>query len=279
MEVRPAWPLRLPFGGKDGLARRRGGVLERLVHIEGCPAVVRAAQPARDRVVIGAWADEGCDVAEEAIRRMRFVLGVDDDLRPFYERFRDDPLIGPSVRRNPELRVSRRPEPFEALAWAVCEQLIDYDRAAAIERRLVRKWGRQCPTTGLRDSPPAERLAGAAPAELEACDLAARRATALIRCAREVARGRVDLHADDPEPGWRRLRAIPVTTGSVVGDIDSSGDVRFAPAGDLSFRKLVGRMRTGGDPSARAEEDEVREVFAPYAGWAGLAGAHALRAA
>ena len=25
---------------------------------------------------------------------MRFALGVDDDLRPFHERFRDDPLIG-----------------------------------------------------------------------------------------------------------------------------------------------------------------------------------------
>ena len=32
---------------------------------------------------------------------MRFATGVDDDLRPFHERFRDDPVIGRAVRANP----------------------------------------------------------------------------------------------------------------------------------------------------------------------------------
>ena len=90
-EVRPAWPYRLPRGGPDGvLRRRRDGGLERLLHVEGTPAIVRVGQPARDRVVLVAGADSP-DVAEEAVRRMRFALGVDDDLRPFYERFRSDP--------------------------------------------------------------------------------------------------------------------------------------------------------------------------------------------
>jgi hypothetical protein len=48
------------------------------------------------------------------------------------------------------------------------------------------------------------------------------------------------------------------------------------PAGDLNYLKLVGRLRTGGNPHARVGEDEVRAFFAPYEGWAGLAGAHAL---
>jgi 3-methyladenine DNA glycosylase/8-oxoguanine DNA glycosylase len=49
------------------------------------------------------------------------------------------------------------------------------------------------------------------------------------------------------------------------------------PAGDLAYLKLVGRLRTG-DPRARASEEEVNELFAPYAPWSGLAGAFALRA-
>ena len=138
-EVRPVWPYRLPRAGRDGvMRRRRDGGLERLVHVEGVPAIVRVGQPARDRVVLVAGADSP-DVAEEALRRMRFALGVDDDLRPFYERFRSDPLIGRSVRARPHLRVIRRPEPFEALAWAICEQLIEFDRAAAIQRRTIRR--------------------------------------------------------------------------------------------------------------------------------------------
>ena len=50
------------------------------------------------------------------------------------------------------------------------------------------------------------------------------------------------------------------------------------PAGDVGYLKLVGRLRSGGDPHARASEDEVREAFAPYGEWAGLAGWHALGA-
>jgi 3-methyladenine DNA glycosylase/8-oxoguanine DNA glycosylase len=49
------------------------------------------------------------------------------------------------------------------------------------------------------------------------------------------------------------------------------------PAGDLAFLKLVGRLRSGGDPWARATVEEVEEVFAPYEPWAGIAGMHALR--
>lgn len=281
VEIRPAWPFRLPRGGMDGVARRRGTVFERLVHVEGERAIVRAAQPGADRVVVGAWSAGGRDVCTEAIARVRFALGVDDDLRSFYERFRFDALIGPSVRRSPHLRVTRRPEPFEALAWAICEQLIDYGRAVEIERRIVRRWGARCPRTGLRDVPAAVRLAQIAPAELESCDLSAGRALALRRAALEVARGRVDLRAADQERGWARLRRIPGIGAWTVDILALLGQGRYdvLPAGDVSYRKLVGHLRSGGVPGARVEEDEVRAFFAPYGGWAGLAGAHALHGA
>lgn len=279
-EVRPPWPFRLPTAGRDGLWRRSGGVLERLLHLEGQPAIVRVAQPAPERVVVGAWSVAGADVAEAAVARTRWMLGVDEDLGEFHARFRDDPLIGASVRRFPHLRVTRRPAPFEALAWAVCEQLIEYDRAVRIERRLVHGWGRRCAITGLRDAPDAEAVAGIAPAELERCDLAARRSLTLRRVAREVASGRVDLEAPDHEAHWRRLRRLPGVGSWTIGILALHGQGRYdvLPSGDLAYRKLLGRLRSGGDPAARGEEAEVNELFAPYGAWKGLAGAHALRA-
>lgn len=283
-EIRPPWPFRLPGAdGMDGVARRRNGVLERLLHVEGQPAVVRAAQPSADRVVLGARAERP-DVAEEAIARMRFALGVDEHLGAFYDRFRDDAVIGPSVRARPHLRVKRRPDPFEALAWAVCEQLIEYERAAAIERRIVGRLGRRAfgwdGATVLRDLPEPATLAAAAPALLQSFDLAAGRALALVRVAREVARGRVDLRAADHERGWRRLRRIPGIGSWTIAVLALHGQGRndVLPAGDLAFLKLVGRLTGGGDPHARATEEEVLAYFAPYEGWAGLAGVHALGA-
>jgi DNA-3-methyladenine glycosylase II len=276
-EVRPAWPVRLPGGGPDGvLRRRREGGIERLLHVEGVPAGVRVGQPARDRVVLVAGADSP-DVAEEALARMRFALGLDDDLRPFYERFRDDPLIGRSVRSRPHLRIIRRPDPFEALAWAICEQLIDFDRAAAIQRRIVFKLGRRCARTGLRDLPAAATLAATAPALLQSLDLSAGRAVAMRRAAREVASGRADLLAAEHERAWRRLRAIPGIGSWTIEMLALYGQGRYdqIPAGDLGYLRVVGRIRSG-DPRKRATEDEVRAFFARYDGWAGLAGAHLL---
>jgi 3-methyladenine DNA glycosylase/8-oxoguanine DNA glycosylase len=280
VEVRPVGPFRLRGGGMDGLLRRRGGVLERLLHDGDEPVLVRVAQPARDRVVLGARARTHA-AAAYGIERMRFALGVDEDLRAFHRRFARDPLIGRSLRRRPWLRVSRRPDPFEALAWAVCEQLIEYERAAAIERRLLASLGRRWvgwdgADSRLRDLPTPAALAGTAPALLESFDLAASRAIALVRVAREVARGRVDLHSGEHERGWRRLRAIPGIGSWTVEMLALHGQGRHdqVPAGDVGLLKLVGRLLSGGDPYARARENEVREFFAPYEEWAGLAAAH-----
>ena len=278
LELRPRWPVRLPRGGRDGVLRRRGGVLERLLHVRGRPVIVRAAQPAADRVVLGAWADEP-DAADEALRRLRFALGLDEDLRPFYDRFRADPLIGPSLRRAPWLRPGRRPRPFEALVWAICEQLIEIERAQAIERRIVRALGQRCPETGLCDVPEPAALAGCAPARLESFDLSARRSLTLVRAARQVAAGRADLDGADPEPAWRRLRTIPGIGRWTIDMLALHGHGRLdaLPAGDLGLLKLVGRVRSCGNPRARAEEPEVRALFARYEPWRGLAAAHALR--
>ena len=152
-EVRPRWTFRLSRRtGLDRVARIRGGVLHRLLHRGDDPVVIRVAQISADRVLFGAQADSR-EVAEWGIERMRAALAIDLDLRPFYERFRFDPLIGAAVRANPGLRPHGRPDPFEALAWTVCEQLIEYERAAAIQRRLVARLGRRCAVTGLADSP------------------------------------------------------------------------------------------------------------------------------
>ena len=283
MQVAPRGPFQLPrWNGADGMLRRRGGVLERLLHHGEEPVVVRVARTTGGEVIFEARAASRA-AAEYGIQRMRFALAVDEDMRPFVRRFARDPLIGRSLRRRPWLRAARRPEPFEALAWAICEQLIDYERAAAIERRMVaalgRRWvGGDGRDSGLRDLPAVSVLAGTAPARLQSFDLGAGRALTLVRAAREVARGRVDLHAPEHERGWLRLRAIPGIGPWTVEMLALRGQGRHdqVPAGDLGLLKLAGRLLSGGDPRAVAQEQQVRELFAPYGEWAGLAAAHVL---
>ena len=250
----------------------RDGALVRVVYAEGAAAVVRA-WVAGGRVRFKAEGPSR-EVALAAIERMRFALGTDHDLRDFHRRFVRDELIGPVIRRQPWLRPRRRPEPFEALAWAVCEQLIESRRAAGIQRRIVRRLGLRSSCGTLQSPPPAERLAACAPAELDACGLAPKRSLALIRAAREVASGRADLSRH--EPSWRRLRAIPNIGNWTLEMLAVAGQGRDdqLPALDVAYLKFVGLAAGLG---RRATEEEVREFFAPYGEYAGLAGCYALQ--
>jgi 3-methyladenine DNA glycosylase/8-oxoguanine DNA glycosylase len=246
-------------------------------------ALTRALWIGEEQVVVRAWAaGRAVRIRAEAatektaavgIERMRFALGVDHDLGEFHRRFRWDALIGPVIRRSPWLRPRRRPEPFEALAWAVCEQLIESGRAAAIQRRIVRRHGRRSACGTLRAPPSAAWLAGRSPAELDACGLAPKRSIALIRAAREVASGRADL--SEHEPAWRRLRAIPNIGNWTLEMLAVAGQGRDdqLPALDVAYLKFVGAAAGLG---RRATEDEVREFFAPYEEYAALAGHYAL---
>ncbi|MHB8532325.1 MAG: hypothetical protein ACYDC2_06365, partial [Solirubrobacteraceae bacterium] len=85
-----------------------------------------------------------------------------------------------------------------------------------------------------------------------------------------------DLHDPDHERGWRRLRRLPGIGPWTVEMLALHGQGRHdqLPAGDLGLLNLVGRALSGGDPEVFAEEAQVREFFAPYGEWAGLAAAH-----
>ncbi|MBA2793746.1 MAG: DNA-3-methyladenine glycosylase 2 family protein [Thermoleophilaceae bacterium] len=273
-DVVPVGPFRMPGAGRDGVLRRDGSVLERLMHLGDEPVTVRAWVAGGGVRVCAEAATR--ELAKEGVERMRFALGTDHDLRPFQQAFKRDPLLGPVIRRMPWLRPRRRPEPFEALAWAVCEQLIDGGRAVEIERRLVARHGRRSACGSLRDVPSAGVVGGLSPAQVEACGLSPRRSVTLVRAAREVASGRADLARH--EPSWRRLRAIPGIGPWTLESLAFYGQGRDdqLPAGDLAYIKLIGRLARLG---RRATEGEVRAFFEPYAPFTALAGTYLVHAA
>jgi 3-methyladenine DNA glycosylase/8-oxoguanine DNA glycosylase len=268
-DVTPPGHYRMPGAGRDGVTRRRGRALVRAIH-HGEECAVVAAWATRGGVRLRSQGPSH-EAATYALGRMRFALGVEHDLAPFQARFKSDRLLGPILRRMPWIRPGRIADPFQALAWAITEQLIEVERAFAIQRRLTWRFGRRSACGTLVDSPSAQAIAGRAPAELQACDLSAGRSLALVLCAREVATGRVDLAAEDHERGWQRLMRIREIGPWTLQKLAFHGQGRDdqLPAGDLAYIKLVGGLAGLG---RRATEDEVREFFAPYAPYAGIAG-------
>jgi 3-methyladenine DNA glycosylase/8-oxoguanine DNA glycosylase len=272
----PVGEYRMPGAGRDGVLRRRGRAIVRALHLGDDCAVV-AAWPRPSAIRIRAQAPSR-PAAVYAVERMRFALGVDHDLRPFHRAFCRDPLLGPAIRRWPWIRPTRIAEPFQALAWAIAEQLIEVERAFAIHRRLAFRYGRRSPCGSLVDAPSAAEMAARAPAELQACGLSAGRSLAMILCAREVAAGRADLASGDHEAAWARLLRIRGIGPWTIEKLAYLGQGRddMLPAGDIAYLKLAGRLL---DLRRRATVDEVRELFAPYEPYGALAGTYALAAA
>ena len=214
------------------------------------PVVVRVAQTSADAVLFGAGRATRA-AAERGIERMRVALGVDQDLRPFHERFRFDPLIGAAVRADPGLRLGGAAGPLRS---ADLGDLRAADRVRARGRDPAaagrRGYGRRCARSGLRDAPTAR------------CDRRPRAGRA--GRARPLAGPRAGARSAAPARS-RRVASIcwrPITSAGGGGcgrsrasapgrsrrsRCSGQGRVDQLPAGDLAYIKLVGRLLTG-DP-------------------------------
>ena len=285
-EVRPPSPFRIGRGSTDRTLRVDRGIATRLLQVDCRPVLVRAWQPGPGRVKFRAEAvdptrmtvppvcDEllpaGREELATAIERMRIALGVDEDMSAFPQRFRRDPLVGPIIRRRPDFRPSRRIWPWEALAAAVCGQLIEASRAAIIERRIVGRWGARIGEgrTALRDVPSAAVIAGRAPAELQSMDLSGGRSVALRKLAVAVSRGHGDIASPQSDARFLAIPEIGPWTVQCLA-LFGRGEADALPAGDLGYIKLVGHLANLG---RRATVPEVEEFYAPYEPYRGLVG-------
>jgi 3-methyladenine DNA glycosylase/8-oxoguanine DNA glycosylase len=229
------------------LLRIEGGVVRRAMVIDG---ELMLAEAAWRGDVVHLRAED-----ERAIARMRFVLALDDDLEPFHRAHRRDPVLGRIIKARPKLRVIRKPEPFEALAWAVIEQLIDTQRAGNIAWAFTRKYGTRH-ASGAWAAPPREAFQNQA--ALEQAGLAPTQARTLAR----VARVPLERAATVRGIGEWTLAHLDLF-GHGVYDVPLAKDVGMRNA----YARMVG-VRTGS--ISEAEFAEVLERFKPWQGLAAM---------
>ena len=249
----PPWPFRIGARlGRRASCAAAARRCMRLLHVGDEPVLVAVAQTAPERVLFAARAATEA-AAAAAIARMRFATGVDDDLRPFYERFARRPGDRPArCGRARTCASTAAPTPWEALAWAITEQLIELERAMAIQRRLFRRFGRRCPPLGLRDMPTPAAMAGAGAGRAA---VARPRAQARARAAPRGARGRRrPRRPRGPRQraggGCARSPSIGPWTLEMLS-LYGQGRYDLVPAGDLGFIKLVGRLHDRPPEGAR----------------------------
>jgi 3-methyladenine DNA glycosylase/8-oxoguanine DNA glycosylase len=263
LRARGPYSLRLSTRlGSDAtrIASRSG--LRAVYEVDGRLEIAEARQRPDGELLVRAPSDE-------AIDRLRFTLGIDDDHSEFLERFSRDPFLGLTIRTFRGLRPLRCATVTQALLRALCGQLISAKRAREDERRIVRA---ATPSLeGLHPAPSPERLGRFSPAELRALGLGGPRASALVRLCRSVPLER--LRGVSTEAAAARLgresRIGPWSVGVVC--IEGLGRYDRGLVGDLGLVKLLSRMR-----GRRVEGWETAELLEPYGEWAGLASVYML---
>lgn len=208
--------------------------------------------------------------SEHGVDRVRWILALDDDHSEFLARFRDDELLRRPVRELRGLRPLRVPTVAQALLRALCGQLIESDRARALERSIVRAVAAE--RRGCYAAPPTGAcLSRRSPAELRRLGLHARRGATLVRLCGSLDLERLrEVPIDAAEARLTRERGLGPWSFGVIA-LEGLGSYRYGLVGDLGLMKLAAALR-----GRWVEADETAELLEPYGEWAGLAGVYLL---
>lgn len=130
----------------------------------------------------------------EAVRRL---LGLVLDPQPFEQAFGQDPYLGPLIRQRPGLRLAQTATPFEALTWAVMGQQVNLTFALQLRRTFIEL--ADVRRDGEFYYPDALAASAIRAEDMTGRKFSGAKAQTLVRLARLVADGELDLESLEPE--------------------------------------------------------------------------------
>jgi DNA-3-methyladenine glycosylase II len=263
VEMRAAAPFLLSASsGPSDLTRRfRGGVLELAFPTPAGAASARVWQlpdgTLRSHI-------RGTDL-DEAAARLRELLWIDLDHRPFLSLAERDELLRPLRHKLAGMRPVSLGTPEHALVRGVAGQLVRWSDAQQIERRILFQAVPRPPAGGLRLPPGRADLRRLSPAMLERAGLSPARAVALARAA---AVDWSSMTGDTTTKIAGRVRSFrglgPWTAASVL--LHGFGRLDYGLAGDLGLIRIATRLQ--GSPASVEDTQRLLEGYGP---WQGLA--------
>jgi DNA-3-methyladenine glycosylase II len=211
------------------------------------------------------------DDVESATDRVSWLLGVDQDLAPFYELGRADQAMAGLVEQFYGLHLPHTASVFEALVLAVLGQQISTSVARIIRTLLIETFGPSAEFDGeiYYAFPRPASIWASSPAELHTMKLTQRKS--------EYVHGLAG-SALDPEMGLERLEEL--TDREIVEKlvalrgvgmwtaqwalIRAVGRPDALPLGDLALRRVVSRLFMDGEDVNDAKVEEIAQRWSPY---------------
>lgn len=271
------------FQARSGTDNVEGGVYRRLLDLDGrlVLAAVRSTGSVDSPELAIELRGNGLTDAdgEVAAAQVRWMLGTDQELAPFYALAESDPVLAGLARQFRGLHLPRTATPFEALTVAILGQQISASVARTMRTLLIERYGARYVTPAEAGGdgatyfafPRPEAILSALPEEL--------RELKLPRSKAEYVRV---IAAEALEPGWNELYELPddevvrrLTALRGVGNWTAQwalvrGLARpdALPLGDLALRRAVSRLWRDGATVTDSEVKAIAERWRPWRSYA-----------
>ena len=263
------------FQSRYGTDTLEGGVYRRLLDLGDklVLASVRSAGTTDDPEL--ALELRGPELGPEDValakERVSWLLGVDQDLLPFYELGRADKAMAGLVERFYGLHLPHTATVFEALVLAVLGQQISTSVARIIRTLLIETFGPSARFDGetYYAFPKPEAIWASSPAELYTMKLTRRKSEYVHGLAGSALDGAVGLESlgglTDQQivEKLTALRGVGLWTAQWAL-IRAVGRPDALPLGDLALRRVVSRLFMEGAEATDAQVEEIAQRWSPY---------------
>jgi len=196
---------------------------------------------------------------------------LDNDLTPFYEMAKADPLLNMPARKFYGLRVIGIPDLFEALCWGVLGQQINLAFAYSLKRQFVESFGDSIEWNGKKYwvFPPYERIAQLTPTDLAAIKMTVKKSEYIIGIARLMACGELSkeqlmkMNFKEAEKSLIKIRGIGPWTANYV----LMRCLRFQTAFPIDDVGLINSIKTLRNMNQKPTKEEILALSIPWKNW------------
>jgi DNA-3-methyladenine glycosylase II len=262
------------FRESSGVDTFKNGVFYRLLDFEDllCLASVRSLgtieSPSLEVEINGAVLNRG--IIAQVNHQIAWILGINQDLIPFYDTVHHDPTLAKLVQAYRGLHVSHSASVYEALILAILGQQISSHVARILRTRLIETYGPSLEVSGIvhHAFPRPSDLVKAGVEGLRALKFSARKAQYIVDISHQVAKDNLDfegLRTYSPEevvPLLTKIRGVGSWTANWVL-IRALGHHDGFPHSDLALCRTLGLLN-GNKPFTPEEALKYSRKLSPF---------------
>lgn len=263
------------FRRTTGAESYQDGVFQRSLDVGDtlCLANVRSLgtmdSPSLEVGIIGTKLDKA--VVTKAQKQISWILGIDQNLLPFYRMAQNDRALSPLVKRLRGLHIPHTASIYEALVQAILGQQINSHVARLLRTLLIETYGPTLEISGniYHCFPRATNLATAGITGLRAIKLSARKAQYIVDISNRIILGQLDLESLRLRPDEEVIRTLTSLRGVGLWTthwlfIRALGRNDGFPHEDLALCRTLSRLLNSAIPFTPAATLEYSQQWSPF---------------